>query len=91
MRLGHTIYDIGAIADYYSLDKDHCFPVLLSTTQGNDKHALCAHWGEPGHTTATSEKHVRPKNFNLAYVEKHLATRAPQAEQGGAKKRKKPG
>ena len=91
MRLGHTIYDTGAIADYYSLDKDHCFPVLLSTKQGNDKHALCAHWGEPGHTSATSEKHVRPKNFDLAYVEKHLATRAPQAEQGGAKKRKKPG
>ena len=94
MRLGHTLYDTAAIASHYSLDADHCFPVLLSMKQGSDKHALCAHWGKPGHTSATSEKHARPKNFDLRYVDKHLATRMDKTEQDdtkGGKKRKKPG
>ena len=94
MRLGDKIYDTAAIASHYSLDADHCFPVLLSMKKGSNKHALCAHWGESGHTTGTSVKHVPPKNFDLQYVEKHMATRVQKAEQEGAKggkKRKKPG
>ena len=92
MRLGNKIYDTGAIADFYSLDKDHCFPVLLSTMKASNALALCAHWGEPGHTSLTSEKHMAPKNFDLAYVCRHLAKAAPQAdgdEEGNKKKRAK--
>ena len=91
MRLGPKIYDTGAIADFYSLDQDHCFPVLLSHMKGSNTLALCPHWGEPGHTSLTSEKHVAPKNFDLAYVQRHLAKAAPKAdgeEEGNRKKKK---
>jgi hypothetical protein len=91
MRLGPKIYDTGAVADFYSLDQDHCFPVLLSHMKGSNTLALCPHWGEPGHTSLTSEKHVAPKNFDLAYVQRHLAKAAPKAdgeEEGNRKKKK---
>ena len=92
MRLGDKIYDTGAIADFYSLDKDHCFPVLLSTKKANHALSLCAHWGEPGHTSLASEKHVTPKNFDFAYVCRHLAKPAPKStdkDEGHKKKKAK--
>ena len=92
MRLGDKIYDTGAIADFYSLDKDHCFPVLLSTKKANHALALCAHWGEPGHTSLASEKHATPKNFDFAYVCRHLAKPAPKStdkDEGHKKKKAK--
>ena len=92
MRLGDKIYDTGAIADFYSLDKDHCFPVLLSTKKANHALSLCAHWGEPGHTSLASEKHATPKNFDFAYVCRHLAKPAPKLtdkDEGHKKKKAK--
>jgi hypothetical protein len=98
MRLGTFVYDTGAIADFYSLDKDHCFPCLLSTKKGGHALALCAHWGEPGHTSLTSAKHVTPKDFNYNYVCTHFAVKSPKPAEGGkgagqskGQKRKKPG
>jgi hypothetical protein len=90
MRLGSKIYDTGAIADFYSLDQDHCFPVLLSTMKASNVLALCPHWGESGHTSLASEKHVAPKNFDGAYVCRHFAKAAPKAggdEEGNKKKK----
>jgi hypothetical protein len=52
--------------------------------------ALCPHWGEPGHTSLASEKHVAPKNFDGAYVCRHFAKAAPKAdgdEEGNKKKK----
>jgi uncharacterized membrane protein YgcG len=96
MRLGSMIYDTAAIATLYSLDADHCFPVLLSTKKGGHALALCAHWGEPGHTALTSAKHVPPKDFNYNHVCRHCAVKAPNGPGGGkgsgaGQKRKKPG
>ena len=90
MRLGALVYDTGAIAKHYSLASDHCFPVLLSTKKGGHALALCAHWGEPGHTSLTSEKHVVPKSWNYTHVCDHMAVKAPAAQPGsGAGQKRK--
>ena len=87
MRLGNLIYDTTAIAKHYSLDADHCFPVLLSTKTGGHALALCQHWGEPGHTALSSSKHVVPKQWNYTHVCDHMAVKADTSS-GVAKKRK---
>ena len=90
MRLGALVYDTGAIAKHYSLASDHCFPVLLSTKKGGHALALCAHWGEPGHTSLTSEKHVAPKSWNFTHVCDHMAVKAPASQPGsGAGQKRK--
>jgi len=68
MKLGNRVYDVAAIGSHYALDKDHCFPVLLSIKKGADRLALCPHWGKEGHTSLTSAKHTTPKDFNSAKV-----------------------
>ena len=88
MRLGDLIYDTAAIAKHYSLDADHCFPVLLSTKKGGHALALCQHWGEPGHTALSSGKHVIPKQWNYTHVCSHMAVKVDTTS-GAGKKRKK--
>ena len=89
MRLGEYIYDTAKIGEHYTLDPDHCYPVLLSTKKGGHALALCQHWGEPGHTSLTSAKHVAPKQFNYSHVCSHMATKAPGAGEAGKKRKLK--
>ena len=89
MKLGTFVYDTTAIAKHYSLDADHCFPVLLSTKKGGAALALCPHWGEPGHTSLTSAKHVTPKDWNYTHVCSHMATKAEVNPKGAGDKRKR--
>ena len=89
MKLGTLVYDTTAIAKHYSLDADHCFPVLLSTKKGGAALALCPHWGEPGHTSLTSAKHVTPKDWNYTHVCSHMATKAEVNPKGAGDKRKR--
>ena len=70
-----AILSIRAVA-HYSLSLDHCFPVLLSVKKDGHALALCAHWGEAGHTSLSSEKHVAPKEWNFQYVCAHMAAKA---------------
>jgi hypothetical protein len=89
MRLGSLIYDTTAIAKHYTLSLDHCFPVLLSVKKGGHALALCDHWGEAGHTSLVSEKHVAPKEWNFQYVCAHMAAKAAGAAEGSSHKHKR--
>ena len=90
MKLGNRVYDVAAIANHYALDKDHCFPVLLSTKKGADRLALCPHYGKEGHTSLTSAKHTTPKDFNSAKVNRDLTMSVPvEKDDGGQPKGKK--
>jgi hypothetical protein len=83
MRLGPNVYDTAAIQAHYALDDGMCYPVLLTIKPGNDALCLCAEWQENGHTTLTSTKHKKPKEWNLNYINKHFA------EQAGGRSKKK--
>ena len=89
MRLGGLIYDTAAIGTHYSLAADHCYPVLLSTKKGGHALALCAHWGQPGHTALASEKHVTPKDWNYTHVCSHMAAKAPDSGKSAAGQKRK--
>ena len=89
MRLGALIYDTDKIAKHYSLDADHCFPVLLSIKKGGAALALCPHWGKPGHTSLASEKHVTPKAWNYTHVCAHMAEKAAEKAPKEGLKRKR--
>jgi hypothetical protein len=90
MKLGNRVYDVAAIGNHYALDKDHCFPVLLSIKKGADRLALCPHYGKEGHTSLTSAKHTTPKDFNSAKVNRDLAMSVPvEKDDGGQPKGKK--
>ena len=90
MKLGNRVYDVAAIGNHYALDKDHCFPVLLSIKKGANRLALCPHYGKEGHTSLTSAKHTTPKDFNLAKVNRDLAMSVPvEKDDGGQPKGKK--
>ena len=78
MHLGTLIYDTTKIGKHYSLDADHCYPVLLSTKKGGAALALCPHWGKPGHTSLTSVKHVAPKEWNYSHVCSHMAEKTAE-------------
>ena len=88
MKLGNRVYDVAAIGSHYALDKDHCFPVLLSIKKGGERLALCPHWGETGHTSLTSAKHTTPKDFNLAKVTRDMSVPV-EKDDGGHPKSKK--
>ena len=88
MKLGSLVYDTAKIAKHYSLDDDHCFPVLLSTKKGKAALALCPHWGKAGHESLTSVKHVAPKDWNYTHVCSHMAEKASEGfKQGNKRKR----
>ena len=89
LRLGELIYDTAKIGEHYSLDPNHCYPVLLSTKKGGHALALCQHWGDPGHTSLTSAAHVIPKQFDYSHVCNHFATKAPGAGEAGKKRKLK--
>lgn len=74
---------------HYSLAADHCYPVLLSTKKGGHALALCAHWGQPGHTALASEKHVTPKDWNYTQVCSHMAAKAPDSGKSAAGQKRK--
>ena len=80
VQLGTFVYDTAKIAKHYSLDADHCFPVLLSTKKGGAALALCPLWGKPGHTSLTSEKHVTPKEWNYTHVCSHMAKKVAKED-----------
>jgi hypothetical protein len=85
---GSLVYDTAKIAKHYSLDDDHCFPVLLSTKKGKAALALCPHWGKAGHESLTSVKHVAPKDWNYTHVCSHMAEKASEGfKQGNKRKR----
>jgi uncharacterized membrane protein YgcG len=89
LRLGELIYDTAKIGQHYTLDPNHCYPVLLSTKKGGAALALCQHWNEPGHTSLTSDAHVIPKQFDYSHVCNHFATKAPGASEAGKKRKLK--
>jgi hypothetical protein len=85
VKLGFRVFDVAAIGNHYALDKDHCFPVLLSNKTGGERLALCPHWGKEGHTSLTSAKHTTPKDFNSAMVIRDMSAKTD----GGQPKNKK--
>jgi hypothetical protein len=87
MQLGSLNYDTAKIGKHYSLDEDHCYPVLLSIKKGGAALALCPHWGEPGHTSLASEKHVTPKEWNYTHVCAHMAEKRDGATRDRKRKR----
>jgi hypothetical protein len=89
LRLGELIYDTAKIGEHYTLDPNHCYPVLLSTKKGGAALALCQHWNEPGHTSLTSDAHAIPKQFDYSHVCNHFATKAPGASEAGKKRKLK--
>ena len=86
MQLGALVYDVAAICKHYSIDvADFCAPFHLSNKTGGARLALCANWGEEGHTSLTSKCHCVPKSFNIKHIEKNFTTRG---EGAGKRKRK---
>jgi hypothetical protein len=84
VRIGAYTYDVAAICDYYKMDIAQFCVSNLSTKPGEEKLALCQHFGSKHHTSALSAAHAPPTEFNLAYITKHFATKSSSAK-GGAK------
>jgi hypothetical protein len=89
VRVGNRVYDVPAICDYYKISPEHFCVSSLSIKPAGERLALCQHWGQKFHTSATSAAHVAPTDFNLSYIDKHFATAASAG--GGAKGKGKGG